>query len=152
MNVASSYRRRKTIKSSRLFFQRIVQVGAGVVLLGTALIATAAQDTKPGPVTSAAGTSASRTGNAETGKRLFLKDGCYECHGNEGQGANGLGPRLGPNPMSVRALTNYIRKPTGSMPPYGPTIVSDQDAADMHAYLAARPRPVSLDKIPTFNK
>ena len=36
-------------------------------------------------------------GNSETGKKIFTKDGCYECHGREGQGAaQGAGPRIGP--------------------------------------------------------
>ena len=32
-------------------------------------------------------TEAPPSGNAETGKKIFTKDGCYECHGREGQGA-----------------------------------------------------------------
>ena len=30
---------------------------------------------------------AQNAGNAENGKRLYLKNGCYECHGTVGQGA-----------------------------------------------------------------
>src|SRR5258705_1346260 len=30
---------------------------------------------------------AASPGNADTGKMIFTKDGCYECHGREGQGA-----------------------------------------------------------------
>jgi mono/diheme cytochrome c family protein len=30
---------------------------------------------------------AAAAGNAETGKKIFTKAGCYECHGREGQGA-----------------------------------------------------------------
>jgi mono/diheme cytochrome c family protein len=35
-------------------------------------------------------------GNAENGKRPFLKNSCYECHGTVGQGvqANPLAPKL----------------------------------------------------------
>jgi mono/diheme cytochrome c family protein len=103
--------------------------------------------------TSDAATSAPNlTGDADNGKRLFVKDGCYECHGIEGQGANGFGPRLAPNPISLPALMSYIRKPTGNMPPYAAKIVSDQDASDIHAYLKARLRPVGLESIPTFTK
>jgi mono/diheme cytochrome c family protein len=95
---------------------------------------------------------ANLTGNAETGKRLFMRDGCYECHGILGQGANGYGPRIGPNPISIQATMNYIRKPTGNMPPYTAKIVSDQDVADMYAYLKSVARPVDIKNIPLFTK
>jgi len=37
------------------------------------------------------------TGNAQNGKKLFMSDGCYECHGRQGQGAAQTGAaRVGP--------------------------------------------------------
>jgi mono/diheme cytochrome c family protein len=95
---------------------------------------------------------ANTTGNAETGKRLYMRDGCYECHGNLGQGANGCGPRIAPNPISIQAITNYIRKPAGNMPPYTAKIVSDQDVADIYAYLKSVARPVDIKNIPFFTR
>jgi mono/diheme cytochrome c family protein len=95
---------------------------------------------------------ANLTGNAETGKRLYMRDGCYECHGNLGQGANGYGPRIAPNSISIQAITNYIRKPAGNMPPYAAKIVPDQDVADIYAYLKSVVRPVDLKNIPLFIK
>jgi mono/diheme cytochrome c family protein len=95
---------------------------------------------------------ANLTGNAETGKRLFMRDGCYECHGILGQGANGYGPRIGPDPISMQGIKNYIRKPSGNMPPYAAKIVSDQDVADIHAYLKSVVRPVDIKNIPLFTK
>jgi mono/diheme cytochrome c family protein len=126
----------------------------GLTVAASLLAATmaAAQNPNPGAAAPPAGPAPSLVGNAETGKRLFVRDGCYQCHGIEGQGANGTGPRLAPDPIPVRALTNYIRKPSGTMPPYSAAIVSDQDAADIQAYLKARPRPVGLENIPTFKK
>ena len=95
---------------------------------------------------------ANLTGNAENGKRLFMRDGCYECHGMLGQGAYSYGPRIGPDPISVQGIINYIRKPSGNMPPFTAKIVSDQDAADIYAYLKSVPRPVAIKNIPLFTK
>src|SRR6267142_1533167 len=44
---------------------------------------------------------AAPSGNKENGKKLFLSDGCFECHGKEGQGAaQATGPRIGPPQIS----------------------------------------------------
>jgi len=77
-------------------------------------------------------------GNAVNGGKLFVKYGCYECHGREGQG--GLaGPRIAPNPPSVATLIRYVRAPRGEMPPYTEKLLkSDQDLIDIHAYLSSR--------------
>ena len=52
-------------------------------------------------------------GSAESGKTLFMKFGCYECHGREGQGSTATGPRLNQNPITYTRFVNYIdRKST----------------------------------------
>jgi mono/diheme cytochrome c family protein len=84
------------------------------------------------------------TGNAEKGQQLFMKDGCYECHGTQGQGGP-AGPRLGPNPIPLTSFTKYIRQPKLQMPPYTSKVLSDEDAADIHAFLRARPRPARIE-------
>ena len=86
-------------------------------------------------------TSDAQSGNGENGKRLFTKYGCYECHGREGQGSSMTGPRLAPNPIPFEALVAYVRKPMREMPPYTDKVVSDQDLADIYAFLRSRPRP-----------
>jgi mono/diheme cytochrome c family protein len=45
------------------------------------------------------------TGNAENGRRLYVRYGCYECHGFEGQGGGSAGPRLGPESGRLRSRT-----------------------------------------------
>jgi mono/diheme cytochrome c family protein len=80
-------------------------------------------------------------GNAENGKRLFNKIGCYECHGREGQGSTMSGPRIAPDPIPFDALLRYVRKPTGEMPPFTAKVVSDQELADIYAFLQSRPHP-----------
>ncbi|SRR5258706_6826179 len=82
-----------------------------------------------------------QSGNAENGKQLFVKYGCYECHGREGQGSSMTGPRLAPNPIPFDALVSYVRRPMREMPPYTDKVVSDQELADIYAFLKSRPRP-----------
>src|SRR5262249_42749544 len=86
-------------------------------------------------------------GNAEAGKALFMKIGCFECHGRKGQGAV-TGPRLNQNPITYTRFVSYIRKPSGEMPPYTAKVVNDQQAADLYAYLQSLPKPPAVDSIP----
>src|SRR5690348_17848063 len=77
---------------------------------------------------------AQTNGNAESGKRLFLRDGCWECHGYAGQGGRD-GARIASTALSAPALIRYVRRPTGAMPAYIDKIVSDQELTDIWAYL-----------------
>ena len=96
---------------------------------------------------------AAPSGNAEAGKKIFTKDGCYECHGREGQGAaQGAGPRIGPPLLSYEAFTKYVHQPTGQMPPYTSKVISDQDLADIYAYLQSRPKATPSKDIPLLNQ
>lgn len=95
---------------------------------------------------------AAPSGNAENGKKVFTKDGCYECHGREGQGATeGAGPRIGPPPLSFESFAKYVHQPTGQMPPYTSKVISDQDLADIYAYLQSRPKARPSKDIPLLN-
>src|SRR5262245_11048680 len=93
--------------------------------------------------------SGASTGNAANGKTLFLKNGCYECHGTVGQG--GTGPRLAPNPLPTERLIAYVRKPAG-MPAYSAKVMSDAELADVRAYLATIPAPPPVNTIPLLNQ
>lgn len=93
------------------------------------------------------------TGNARHGKELFGKYGCYECHGWEGQGSAGThAPRIGPPPIPLDALIRYVRHPLGMMPPYTSKVASDQDLADIYAYLKTIPKPPPAKDIPLLNE
>ena len=87
-------------------------------------------------------------GDAQNGKALFMKFGCYECHGRQGQGAPSTGPRIGPAPMALTAFARYVRQPRGEMPPYTAKVVTDQEVADIHAYLRSVPRPPAVATLP----
>jgi mono/diheme cytochrome c family protein len=86
-------------------------------------------------------------GRVDAGAKLFGTVGCYQCHANEGQGGT-QGPRIGPNPIPFARFSAYIRRPTGEMPPYTAVVLSDQDLADIYAFLEARPKPPAVSSIP----
>lgn len=93
------------------------------------------------------------TGNSQTGARIFASDGCYECHGRVGQGAQQTGaPRIGPPALSIDAFARYIQRPTGNMPPYTSKVVPDQAVADIYAYLKSVPPPPPAKSIPLLNQ
>ena|SRR5579864_5566947 len=73
-------------------------------------------------------------GDSANGKRLFEKDGCYQCHGYAAQGGRD-GPRIAATPLSAQALVRYVRRPVGVMPAFTQKVLSDQDLTDIHAYL-----------------
>ena len=87
------------------------------------------------------------TGSAERGKKLYMTQLCYTCHGTIGQGGDrGSGPRIYPNPYPYPAFVMQVRKPRQVMPPYSETHVSDQDLADMYHYLfSTKPSPAAKD-------
>jgi ubiquinol-cytochrome c reductase cytochrome c subunit len=92
------------------------------------------------------------SGNVEAGKKIFTKDGCYECHGHEGQGAaQGAGPRIGSPLLSQDGFMKYVRQPAGQMPPYTSKVISDQELADIFAYLQSRPKGTPSKDIPLLN-
>lgn len=126
---------------------RIAALGCALLFACTVALAQNAaprQDEKSG---------AAPAGNADNGKKVFTKDGCYECHGHEGQGAaQGAGPRIGPLQLSFEAFTKYVHQPTGQMPPYTSKVISDQELADIYAYLQSRPKATPSKDIPLLNQ
>ena len=93
------------------------------------------------------------TGNAQNGKKLFNADGCYECHGRQGQGAAQTGAtRIGPPQLSFEGFQSYVRSPKINMPPYTSKALPDQDLADIYAFLKSVPMPPKGKDIPLLNK
>ena len=86
-------------------------------------------------------------GRVDVGAELYRNTGCFQCHSNEAQGG-AQGPRLGPNPISFPRFTWYVRNPSGSMPTYTDSVMSDQDLADVYAFLEARAQPPEVSSIP----
>jgi ubiquinol-cytochrome c reductase cytochrome c subunit len=94
---------------------------------------------------------AAQSGNAESGKRLFVKKNCYYCHGTSGQGSRD-GARIAQTALNLQAVTRYVRKPTGGMPAYTEKILSDQELTDIYAYLKSLPAAKSPKEIPLLDQ
>jgi mono/diheme cytochrome c family protein len=93
-------------------------------------------------------TSHLKDGDRVNGKRVFLRAGCYQCHGTVGQGGQ-AGARLAQTKLPLAAFTSYVRNPApGGMPPYREKVLSDQDLADIYAYIQSVPPPLPLSSIP----
>jgi mono/diheme cytochrome c family protein len=91
-------------------------------------------------------------GNVDNGKQLFVKDGCFACHGTLAHGGTSGGPRLaGPPVLSYKAFLAYVRNPA-EMPPYTEKVLSDKEVADIYAFLKSVPRSPDLKNIPLLNE
>jgi mono/diheme cytochrome c family protein len=86
-------------------------------------------------------------GNVERGRKVFMHELCYTCHGTVGQGGErGAGPKLYPNPFPWQAFLMQVRKPRQAMPPYTEKNLSDQEVADIYHYLfSTKPSPAAKD-------
>ena len=74
--------------------------------------------------------------DAEQGRKAYMKYQCYTCHGTVGQGGErGAGPRLLPNLFPWAGFEIQVRTPRQDMPAYRKAHLSDQELADMYAYL-----------------
>ena len=89
-------------------------------------------------------------GDAAKGKATFVRVGCYECHGHQGQGGV-AGLKLAPDPLPYDTLVAFVRSSSGPMPPYSAKILSDDDLGDIYAYLASIPKPPDPKSIPALN-
>ncbi|HEV8106418.1 MAG TPA: cytochrome c [Burkholderiales bacterium] len=89
--------------------------------------------------------------DAAKGKAAFMKNGCWQCHGEVGQGG-AAGKTLAPKPMAFEAFNVFVRNSNGSMPPYPKEILSDADLADIHAYLQSIPAGKDYKSIPLLSQ
>ena len=103
------------------------------------------------------GQSPEKAGNAENGRKLFIKIGCYQCHGREGQGGSSApigsyGPRLALTKLPLAAVRAYVRRPAGGMPPYTVKVLSDSEIGDIYAFLKTARAPAPVENIPLLNQ
>jgi mono/diheme cytochrome c family protein len=89
--------------------------------------------------------------SADNGRRLFLKVGCYQCHGTQGQGGS-AGLRIAPDPIPFEALSSFVRTTSRQMPPFHEAVLSDADLADIYAYLQSIPKPPDPKSLPQLNQ
>jgi ubiquinol-cytochrome c reductase cytochrome c subunit len=88
--------------------------------------------------------------DAQNGREVYLKYGCYSCHLYDGQGSSN-GPRLVPLPMTLARFTTFIRN-SGRMPPYTEKMLTDAQLADLFAYIKSLPQSPSPKDIPLLTR
>jgi ubiquinol-cytochrome c reductase cytochrome c subunit len=92
--------------------------------------------------------------SAEKGKAAFMKYGCWQCHGTQGQGSvvTSNGKVLAPNPLPYESFLAFVRSTNGAMPPYSEIVLPNDDLADIHAYLSSIPKPNDHKNIPLLSQ
>jgi ubiquinol-cytochrome c reductase cytochrome c subunit len=92
-------------------------------------------------------------GDAARGKAAYMKNMCYTCHGTVGQGGDrGSGPRIAYDVWPWEGFAHQVRHPRESMPRYAVEHVSDQDLADIYAYVASFKRGPKANEIPLLKE
>jgi mono/diheme cytochrome c family protein len=92
-------------------------------------------------------------GDAANGKRLYLADGCFTCHGRSGQGGayNTPAPILAHTAMPFDGFKGQIRNPINDMPAFPNAILSDKDIADIYAFVESLAGPRAPKDFPILN-
>ncbi len=86
------------------------------------------------------------------GESVYLRVGCFTCHGTVGHG--GAAPRLTPNTLPLEGFTTWVRNGTpgwsfaSGMPAFSAAVMSDTELADVRAYLASLPPPPAVADLP----
>jgi mono/diheme cytochrome c family protein len=93
-------------------------------------------------------------GDAAKGKRLYLDDGCYQCHGRAGQGGamNYQTPPLAQLELPLESFVAFLREAPNDMPAYSAGVLSDKDAADIHTFLRSLPGRKPTKDFPLLNQ
>ena len=85
--------------------------------------------------------------SAEKGRATFRQKGCWQCHGYEGQGGS-AGLKLARTQLPLEAVDAFVRNTTGPMPPFSKKMLSDEELADIYAFLSSQPVPADPKTIP----
>ena len=95
-----------------------------------------------------------KTGDPVKGKRIYLAVGCFECHGRAGQGGrfNYPAPALAQIELPAESFIAFLRAAPNDMPAFSADVLSDQDAADLHAYLRSLPGRKPVKDFPLLNQ
>jgi mono/diheme cytochrome c family protein len=94
------------------------------------------------------------SGDVANGKRVYLADGCFMCHGRAGQGGamNYPAPAIAKLEMPVESFVSFLRDAPNDMPAYSTDVLSDKDAADIHAFLQSLPGRKPAKEFPLLNQ
>ena len=86
-------------------------------------------------------------GNAVNGQQLFFSLGCNVCHGDRGEGL--VGPTIAQTIVSLERVVEQYRQPFEAMTAFPPEEVSDEEIADIYAWLQTVERPPDELVIPS---
>lgn len=94
------------------------------------------------------------SGDASNGQRIYLADGCFECHGRAGQGGTFLGPvpALARVEMPAESFVAFLRDAPNDMPTYSASVLSDKEATDIYAFLQSLPGRKPVKDFPLLNQ
>ena len=94
-----------------------------------------------------------RPATRRTARKVYVAVGCFTCHGRSGQGGNFnyVTPVLAKIQWPVEALRAFLRIGVNDMPAYAKEVLSDQQVADIHAFLRSLPGPRATADIPALN-
>jgi mono/diheme cytochrome c family protein len=121
-------------------FKSIARIALAVALFGASGSAIALAQDAP-------------AGDAANGKRIYLADGCFTCHGRSGQGGayNGPAPILAHTALPFDGFAGQVRNPVNDMPAFSNAVLSDKDMADIYAFVESLPGPRSAKDIAILN-
>ena len=98
----------------------------------------------------AASSAFAQSADVKRGQALWESNGCYLCHGTVAGG--GVGPAVATDLVPYVALAQYVRHPTGEMPPFSTAVLSDADLQQIYGYLKSLPQPKNADNNPLLPK
>lgn len=93
-------------------------------------------------------------GDPAKGKRVYLADGCFLCHGRVGQGGamNYPAPAITKLEMPVESFVAFLRDAPNDMPAYTANVLPDEDVADIYAFLQSLPGRKPAKDFPLLNQ
>ncbi|MGO9932253.1 MAG: c-type cytochrome [Steroidobacteraceae bacterium] len=93
-------------------------------------------------------------GDAAKGKQAYLNYDCYTCHGRVGEGGNFLypAPPLAGLDMPTVALQAFLRAAPNDMPSFAPAILTNDDIANIAAFLKSLPGRRDPKDFPLLNQ
>jgi ubiquinol-cytochrome c reductase cytochrome c subunit len=100
------------------------------------------------------GAGEARAADAVKGKAAFMKYGCWQCHGTQGQGSaiTSQGKVLAPDPLPYDTFSAFVRTTNRAMPPYSEAVLPNDELMDIHAYLASIPKSKDHKSIPLLSQ
>lgn len=128
-----------------------MKLTSGCLLLAALVASVALSGVLSSNVATAADETQAALGDAANGKKVFLADGCFYCHGTTGAGGGNAGPRLAPNPLPLAGVKAKLRTASGRMPVYSSAVLKDSEIADIVAYLQSIPKGKDAKDIPLLH-